>query len=82
MKLKTNIIFKGTLSEIVTDLETWKKQDPARAKAVMKAPGQLKITICNYPTKSTRCASVSAQRTIWPEEAEQIPKIIQEGLAE
>lgn len=82
MKLKTSIIFKGTLSEIVTDLETWKRQDATRAKAIMKAPAALKIVVCNFPTKSQRTTSISAQRTIWPEEADRIPKIIEESLAE
>lgn len=82
MKLKTSIVFKGTLSEIVTDLESWKKKDPARAKAIMKAPAALKITVCNYPVKTNRTTGVSAQRTIWPEEAAKIPDLIANALVE
>lgn len=82
MKLKTSIIFKGTLSEIVSDLETWKKKDAIRAKAIMKAPAALKITVCNYPVKTNRVTAISAQRTIWPEEADKIPELIANALVE
>jgi len=82
LKLKTSIIFKGTLSEIVSDLETWKKKDAIRAKAIMKAPAALKITVCNYPVKTNRVTAISAQRTIWPEEADKIPELIANALVE
>lgn len=80
MKLKTNITFHGSLTEIVADLETWKKADPTRAKLVTKCPATLKLTITNYEVKAKRYAAVSEQRTIWPEEADKLPKLIATGI--
>jgi hypothetical protein len=82
MKLKTTIAFKGTLPEIVADLEHWKKQDPVRAKLLSKCPAVLKLTFANYPVKSERRATVAAQRTIWAEDADKLPNIIAQAVAE
>jgi hypothetical protein len=82
MKLKTTIAFKGTLSEIVADLEAWKKSDSVRAKIITKCPAVLKITYANYPVKSERRSTVSAQRTIWAEDADKLPAIIAQAVAE
>lgn len=82
MRLKTTITFRGTLAEIVRDLELWRNEDKTRAKILTAAPARLIITQCNYPTKSKRATIITGQREIWPEERQKVAPTIAEQLAE